>query len=141
MKPKFNLLMLLLCVALQSMAQSVTYAYDANGNRIKREIVVGSNKSITTDDDIDVSPVYDAIGNYDIKIYPNPTHGMLRVDIVTIGDETFSIDVFDMNGRNVYRIANADNVNAIDLTSCENGMYVLVIIKGDEKRTWKIIKR
>ncbi len=122
-------------------AQKVTYAYDSNGNRISREFVLGSNKSATLTEESDISPLIDGIDNYEIKIFPNPTHGILRVDIEGMDDETFTIAVYDLGGHLVYHINRAENVNVVDLTRYENGVYVMVIVRGEEKRTWRIIKK
>lgn len=133
----FCMWMLLPCMR----AQSVSYAYDSNGNRIAREFTIGTNKSANMTADNDISPLIEGIDTYEIKIFPNPTHGMLKVVIDGINDEYIMISIYDLRGHIVYHKDKAANENIIDLTGQENGIYVMDLIKKDEKRTWKIIKK
>ena len=45
-----------------------------------------------------------------------------------------------MNGTMLYHNDNPETVNEIDITSCPNGIYLLIIAVKEEKSTWKIIK-
>lgn len=133
--------MLCLVCVISVSAQKVSYAYDYNGNRILRELTIGSNKSVAINEDLEENPLIDSIDGLEIKIYPNPTHGVLRVGFPELNDELFTITVYSINGNIVYHISEVSSLNTIDLTGCVNGIYVMTLAKGNEKRSWKIIKK
>lgn len=121
-------------------AQTVSYEYDLAGNCIERSIIIG-NKSVTIDDQDDYF-VEESIAETTMKIYPNPTKGMLRVEFGTvIGKKTIIVFVYDMQGRVVFnsRIDGETNL-PIDLTSSPNGIFIMKVIIGKQETSWKIIK-
>ncbi|MBQ2321186.1 MAG: hypothetical protein II375_01310 [Bacteroidales bacterium] len=62
-------------------AQSVEYGYDACGNRVARQIVLEqSNKGHFLAEQQDEFSE-EQLGTAQIRIYPNPTHGHLKVVI------------------------------------------------------------
>lgn len=153
-KATLRALMLTLMVggAANCMAQA-TYSYDAAGNRISAKVVVISTaKSLTQpqkhdslDDDIYLQeyeiPVEDVVAETSIKIYPNPTKGMLRVDIENADfTKQCQIDVYDGVGRKVAEEANLSESNIINLSNKPSGTYIMRITLGSETTTWQIIK-
>lgn len=131
-------------------AAQATYSYDAAGNRIKA-VVLATKKAMkpqrpdtlpetfaTTEFEM---PVEDVLNEASIKIYPNPTKGMLRVDIegmeLTNGDR---IEIYDGNGRTINAIGNLTESNTIDLSDAANGTYIMRMTLGSESSTWHIIK-
>lgn len=138
--------------AANCMAQA-TYSYDAAGNRISAKVVVISTTKLLSrpqnhdslDDDIVLQeyeiPIEDVVAEASIKIYPNPTKGMLRVDI---GNADFTkqcqIDVYDGVGRMVAEETNLSESNMIDLSDKPSGTYIMHITLGNETTTWQIIK-
>lgn len=75
-----------------------------------------------------------------IRIYPNPTNGMLNIRINQfIGN--LSIQVVDVNGRIVYNQANQNfNIEkSINLSSLQKGMYLLKLNGSNLNYTEKII--
>jgi hypothetical protein len=121
-----------------------SYDYDANGNRIQREVIVlsGSGKSmISSTDSIREQTELSIIHKDEISIYPNPTKGHLKVEInsqTAVGN--VSIDVYNMRGQNIYRKTDLSTFYDIDLSNATNGAYILVIRINESKYEWKIIK-
>jgi len=126
------------------------YKYDEAGNRISRKYVDLKKKlnlqedSLLYNDSIvakeDMEGYKDAIGDKEIRIFPNPTKGKLRVEISNIEDgDIIILKVFDLQGREIYSNEKLSNYD-IDLSNYENGVYLLDIILNNEKSYWKIVK-
>ena len=56
---------------------TIKYSYDAAGNRTERTIILATKSAIVQSDTI----FTDQLAERDIKIYPNPTDGFLKVEI------------------------------------------------------------
>lgn len=122
-------------------AQSIEYGYDACGNRISRQIVLQkSNKSLSTSAQQNIFSE-ELLGNSQVRIYPNPTHGRLKVVIQSPDESYGSIEVYDTQGHRIVHLPNAEHENDIDLSPRPNGIYLMRFSIGDEVSTWKIIKR
>lgn len=64
--------------------QPVTYSYDANGNRIKRYVLLKSGALANESDSISIKqqpPCEEKLGELTIYIYPNPVRGELNIQI------------------------------------------------------------
>ncbi|WP_309642660.1 T9SS-dependent M36 family metallopeptidase [Flavobacterium sp.] len=75
-----------------------------------------------------------------IRVYPNPTHGMLNIRINQfVGD--VSIEVVDVNGRVVFNQMdqNFNMEKPINLSSLQKGMYILKLKHSSINYTEKII--
>ena len=70
----------------------ISFSYDSSGNRIKREIVLES-RSIG---DEHIKEFTETISAKQIKIYPNPTRGLLKVEIAGCAFSMVSIIASDI---------------------------------------------
>lgn len=76
----------------------------------------------------------------DIIIYPNPTNGSITVDFNhTAYNQPDSYSIMDITGKKieVNTIKNNNSVT-IDMSSLQSGMYMLEVIKGNQKSVKKI---
>jgi hypothetical protein len=75
------------------------------------------------------------------KIYPNPTNGLINININNYVGE-LQIKVYDLNGRQVYNqnVNNFNNTNTVDLESLSTGIYVLKLQGKNLNHSEKIIK-
>jgi hypothetical protein len=85
--------------------------------------------------------INDVVKN-NVKIYPNPTFGELRIvssPNPSKGGELQSVEIFDMNGRkmNAKNISNAGNETKLDISFLPSGTYLLKI----NSETVKVIKK
>lgn len=71
-------------------------------------------------------------------IFPNPTTGILNVDLKSSGEQQPLI--YDLNGKLVKLELINGNKNALDLTQLPNGMYFLQIRSKHDSQTLKVIK-
>ena len=120
-----------------SAQKKVMYVYDAAGNRIKREILFEPSQSKSQ-----VVAYSDMLDEKEIKIYPNPTEGELRVEIFNELKKTEGIvTVHGNNGAMIYTTPIINGSASLDISSCPNGLYILHVKIGDSVSSWKIIKR
>ncbi len=76
--------------------------------------------------------------NIKANIYPNPNNGsfMLSYDL----QKETAIDVFvtDISGKLVYKIGldNLNNLQTIDLSNVQNGIYFVQLINKQSKLLW-----
>lgn len=120
-----------------SAQKKVMYAYDAAGNRIKKEILFEQSQSKSQ-----VVACSDMLDEKEIKIYPNPTEGELRVEIFNELKKTEGIvTVHGNNGAMIYTTPIINGSASLDISSCPNGLYILHVKIGDCVSSWKIIER
>ena len=120
-----------------SAQKKVMYVYDAAGNRIKGEILFEQSQSKSQ-----VVAYSDMLDEKEIKIYPNPTEGELRVEIFNELKKTEGIvTVHGNNGAMIYTTPIINGSASLDISSCPNGLYILHVKIGDCVSSWKIIKR
>lgn len=135
---------ILICTPAVSKAQDiVSYAYDYAGNRISRKIVnLTENPNPThVKKSENPAPVEEQLGERKITIYPNPTKGMLSVDI-NGGDEKdeLSISVFNADGKQLLNKKVESGANPVDMSSYPASWYILRVTAGEKMTEFKIIK-
>ena len=81
------------------------------------------------------------MGSYDISVFPNPTEGIFNVEILS-NDDVFFLEVLDATGKVVHQTQRSQNLNVLDLSSFEDGLYMLRISNSERSRssTIRIIK-
>lgn len=83
------------------------------------------------------------IGN----IYPNPAKDVLNVLVATSTNKTVTINVFDVNGKQVMKtsraIVNGDNNLQLQLNSIASGNYTILVtdVNGNKSNTVSFIKQ
>ena len=156
--------MLALGIADHSQAFKASYTYDANGNRTLATIIWLStslksdtlstidletlqNTSLTGDTLVFpiqgyINSSIDSIGKTKISIYPNPTHGILLIQLTgfDIANNVANIAVYDINGIKILQLASLSEMTSINLQSQPAGTYIMVIQIGAISKTYSIIK-
>ena len=134
---------------------NISFGYDLAGNRTSRTLNVGGGKSAEvkatdsltnqnaqTNESAKIPVNYlDAVGDYQFTIYPNPTHGQLRVQFNTIeGMKTGQITVYNAGGAKINNTPVANATNDIDLQNQPSGIYIMTVQMNGKTISWKIIK-
>jgi hypothetical protein len=137
----FTGLLLLFCAS--NLLGQVTYGYDAAGNRISRSIVM-QNSSLRTavaGEEEEESTVYSEIlSEIQVKIYPNPTTGLIRIEIQNLSaEETADIALYQLSGKLITSKRTSGSTE-LDITGQPVGTYLLKIVAGKAQTEWKIIK-
>ena len=82
--------------------------------------------------------------NNGIKVYPNPTNGIVTLDFNDISDSEIQVNVYDFVGRKlIEKKANKSlsKTLEIDLTSFnDSNVYFFEVISGSQKQTIKVVK-
>ncbi|MDT3738618.1 MAG: T9SS type A sorting domain-containing protein [Candidatus Kapabacteria bacterium] len=109
--------------------------YDDSGNRLSRTFTNVILKSV------DTTMTETAVGNFNIKIYPNPTKGQLTLIIANLGsNDKVQLFLTDFSGNELARMDFSTAENTIDMSKHVNGTYFLRVVIGEQTETFKIIK-
>ena len=141
------------------------YGYDANGNMyqasvtyltttiqsatipldsvIKKDTL--SEKTNSLPKDGWVSPSMDSSFSIKIRLYPNPSHGILLVEIGDVSDNQINnsnniIHLWDVQGKEVFTIQPISYYNSVDMSSLPNGLYLISININGKTMNYKIVK-
>lgn len=126
---------------------TVKYTYDDSGNRKTRTVTVISLKNATIhSDSLEVKqaviPLDDRIGLQKTRIYPNPTKGLLKIDLPELTEQEATIRLYDSNGKLIIQQAAIELNNELNLTAYPPGIYIMIIQIGqNDRKDWKIIKQ
>ncbi|SHF04092.1 T9SS type A sorting domain-containing protein [Dysgonomonas macrotermitis] len=137
---KLHIFILCLLISAYTHIQSQTsYSYDKSGNCNGRK-TISLRSSIKPGSDKIVEIFTDDIFS-NIKIYPNPTKGLLKIGIEDY-NFTSSIDIaiYDLKGTLLIKDKISSSTIDLDLRSYSNGIYILVLKKEEQISEWKILK-
>ena len=80
--------------------------------------------------------------NVEIKIYPNPNTGTFSVAFNSDSGEAISVNVHDIQGRQILskQLANTGNVSeVIALPNVQVGIYLVTVQDGNKKEVKRVI--
>lgn len=138
---------LLTIVPLSLSSQSIQFSYDNCGNRTNREVNYFFKNSqekqdISTQTE---TKIFDFVSDIRIMISPNPSTGKLFI-ILERTTETESsqapiqLSIQSLSGENILTITELKSSNEVDISHQPNGTYILSIVAGKERVSWKVIK-
>ena len=107
--------------------QLVAWVQDYTGNK---EVYQAVTFEATLAGVLESSVVADAV-------YPNPSNGSFNLNL---GEGQWNVEVYDITGRKVYENRHEGH-SALDLGTCQMGMYFLKAKNGSEEVTSKIVVR
>ncbi len=127
----------------------ISYAYDYAGNRISRKVVVySSTLSHSKQQTEDPAPVEEQLGEQKITVYPNPTKGVLAVEITggndkptTAEGEEIRILLFSAQGIQLQNLKTKKGLTPVNMLTYPTGWYVLRVQAGDKVTEFKIVKQ
>ena len=140
---KFHLLFYLALLPVVSSAQDrIEYSYDASANRIKREIIMQPPKAKQQTFETEGQVFSDMLQEHDVKIYPNPTDGIMKVRISGIKNtDKCSLAIYTMRGDRVMLDERQQYNFDVNISNQPAGTYLLRITINNQSTTWKIIKK
>ena len=144
----YKIILLCLCItgmsALLHSQNKVSYGYDKAGNRISRVIKFDQTRSATTSDEEEEQPIVysEKLSDIELKIYPNPTEGLLTVKIYNLPEnQTAHIWLYNLSGNLVTSFKDVSDEVSINLSNQPEGTYLMKIVAGEYQTEWKIIKK
>ena len=147
MKQFILLTTIILSVQLIQAQSHVTYTYDDAGNRLTRQTLIlkspdkDDNNKDKNNDDYKTNEINNIFGEGNIVIAPNPTAGALYISFNNIElAENTVISLYDISGRTVLRQKVKSNREKLDLTNNPAGTYILIIVSGNDKIEYSVIK-
>lgn len=142
MKHYYLLISFLSLISIAGISQNmVSYAYDNAGNRISRKIVPLNSNPLHAKAEAP-APVEEQLGERKITVYPNPTKGMLAVEI-TGGDDKdqLQISLYNADGKQLQNKKLESGTNPINMATYPSGWYILRVQAGEKRTEFKIIKQ
>jgi aminopeptidase YwaD len=79
--------------------------------------------------------------NFQVGFFPNPTHDFLTIDLGNLSEKECQFSLIDINGRIVLEknLINTSNMNNINISGYNKGMYLALLEAGDKKISKKIV--
>lgn len=141
-RPVFLIALFLCLCSVFVYADRIQYSYDASGNRTHSQTMTLRGGGTEESQDTARNTLREQLGGHRISVYPNPTEGQFSVEISSIETlESASITIYSITGGIVFQTDKPEARNDIDLTSCPDGMYLMVIRINGAGSTWKVIKQ
>lgn len=131
-----------------------TYCYyatvDSNHNSAYPYVVgptyygVYANRKVTTV--IETTTTYLAnddftLNNLDITIFPNPSMDLIVIQLGSLVEKNYNIELIDINGKVVLtnKINQGQTLSYLDVQTIHSGNYLIKISDGNKSRTYKVI--
>ena len=133
--------LLILCVSLPLLAQSrVGFAYDAAGNRVKKELNV--NPPLKSAKKSKTSSLWDSIDKRSVQIITDNSTGNIKVVFLNVNEgDKRSLSFYTSAGAKIYEAAVESAECLVKLSDRPSGVYLLTITINGTPSTWKITKR
>lgn len=123
--------------------RSVQFSYDYAGNRIARAIVLqaAAQSRRANTDNINTEIYTDTFSEYKLHVYPNPTHGELKIELRGLPEgEKYQLLISNASGKIIISRSTSENPTVANLTECPSGIYVMRIQYKDYSKDFKIIR-
>ena len=137
---------LLLCfqlVTLSSFSQNVTYGYDPSGNRTERGVVVlRAPQAPSAAEENTINEENNPILYRELKVYPNPTQGQVRVELPVAADEApFTYAVYTPAGSVILTGASFEGAVNLDFSGQPTGIYFVSLSNATASYSLQIVKQ
>ena len=77
---------------------------------------------------------------FTVEAYPNPTHGILKLDISS-EYTSLNFEVYDLMGHRIQSLASTDKSLQLDLSALKTGMYLIKVFSGEEVKVLQVFKQ
>lgn len=102
-----------------------TLTVDSSGNVRSAFTVTTGNSMVSIEENESITG---------LKLYPNPTQGLINLDFESLNSTDLSIKIFDTKGSEVLNIDenifSGSNKIQINTTSLEEGLYIIQLLNG-----------
>lgn len=145
MRARISLSLLICIISMYGVAQTrnVQFSYDHAGNRTSRAIVLpAAAQSRRAPMDSTQTEVFtDVFAEYQLHVYPNPTHGELKIELRGLPEgASYHLLIASSSGQVIISRNTTENPTVADLTECPAGIYIMRIQFKDYKKDFKIIR-
>lgn len=125
---------------------SVSFTYDEAGNRITRTIngtlFLSPPDSEGNETQTQELVHKDLFANLELRIFPNPTQGELRIHILGLEEgQRYHLKVLSLSGKVLKSLENRLDAGCVlNISGFKSGTYLLEIQIDGISKFWKIIK-
>lgn len=146
----FLSLLFALAAAAPCLAQqrgTVTFGYDADGNRISRNVTFKKDsengRSLSDSLATEQFTASDSFGGrMSVTLYPNPTYGQFSIDVKSVvADIPLRAVLSTATGTVIASRTVTEGLTEFDLGGQAAGTYVLRLTVGKETHVWKVIRK
>ena len=134
----FSIILLFTIPSLGFAQNSISYSYDAAGNRTGRSITITpvKERNATDIDELNDAP------SARVHVTADSNSGIVKVEIANYTDSDIChLTLYDTAGTILTDIPSAESVTLIDISDKPNGVYILQTFLNDKKDTWKILTK
>jgi len=155
MKPTILTTLIFLVFTVFCNAQTIQYDYDNAGNRIARRVIniTKAPKVVIPEEEEEeaaeepeeeadnVLAFTEKIGEIQAHIFPNPTKGILKIEISDADKaEEITLTLYSGQGATLVEQKIQQGNNTLDLSTYSTGWYILRLQTGDYRKEYKIVK-
>ncbi len=115
-----------------------TLACTTNGNYAV-EVVKGACTDTSAIEEVSIFTLFKNIPQNGIMVYPNPTNGVIHVDLGADTHES-KIVISDVNGSIVKEIQSINQRLLTIILNAPSGTYILTIISNNNKTVFRLVK-
>lgn len=127
--------------SMQGQTYKIEYVYDEAGNRTIRNVITINTQERTPQKDI--TPLEEITFFGKITVFPNPTHGIIKINITSEEEEMpYTASVYSSSGKKVTdRFITGNGTFELDLSDYSSGIYILNLAIKNKEFQYKIIKK
>ena len=145
MRIRLFIALLLFIATMVGVAQTrtVQFSYDHAGNRTSRAIVLpAAAQSRRVSSDSTKTEVFtDIFAEYQLHVYPNPTHGELKIELCGFPEgASYHLLIASVSGQVIISCNTTENPMVADLTRCPAGIYIMRIQYKNYSKDFKIVR-
>ncbi|MCM1079015.1 MAG: T9SS type A sorting domain-containing protein [Bacteroidales bacterium] len=84
----------------------------------------------------------EVLSEKNISIYPNMACGILKVEVRGYdSSDNCILSIFDMSGQRLLSTGMTSTSVELDISSFQDGVYVLYLLLNGKESTWKVVKK
>ncbi len=124
---------------------TITAVYSANLTNLSRTAAIAVTVTGLTPQTVTVTQAASTVGvdeqtAADLRVYPNPTKGVLKVKVGKAGSDELEISIFDISGKKILtRTCSGQDEYSFDLSGEPSGYYFVCIKSESATQVRKIV--
>lgn len=131
---------LLLLSTAELFSQSVTYSYDASGNRVSRSISISHVRQRGLSTDTETPKADDLSERVRVTVDANNTSVAVLIDAFKDTDRC-AVSLFSVSGMHLCNIAVVSDRTVVDLSPYPSGIYIIQVSLNGKTDAWKVAIR
>lgn len=123
---------------------SVSYSYDAAGNRVRRELVVPAPRAKAMLQSLEMhgTSYSDVIDSHSVQIKQDDENEVLKVSVLGLkSSDKCTFGVYTASGVQALLSDVKSESVEIDISSLPSGIYMMRVAINETGKTWKIVKK